>query len=106
MSPSSSIRHDGSVNHASEPSTFERLSAPVLLRLSALPRWSLVVGLTVVLVAGLLLPGWAGAAVLGVLALFLAWLALLGASQLTPGAALLRAVTVLLVVVAAARKVI
>jgi len=93
------------VNHASEPSAFERLSAPVLLRLSALPRWSLVVGLAVVLVAGLLLPGWVGAVVLGLLALFLAWLALLGASQLTPGAVVLRALTVLLVVVAAARKV-
>ena len=93
------------MNHASEPSAFERLSAPVLLRLSALPRWSLVVGLAVVLVAGLLLPGWAGAVVLGLLALFLGWLALLGASQLTPGAVVLRALTVLLVVVAAARKV-
>jgi hypothetical protein len=65
----------------------------------------LVVGLAAVLVAGLLLPGWAGAAVLGVLALFLAWLALLSASRLGPGGVLLRALTVLLVVVAALRKV-
>jgi hypothetical protein len=93
------------VNHASEPSAFQRLSAPALLWLSSLPRWSLVVGLVVVLVAGLLLPGWAGAALLVLLALFLAWLAVLGASRLTPGAAALRALTVLLVLVAAARKV-
>jgi len=93
------------VNHASEPSAFERFSAPLLLRLAALPRWSLVVGLVVLVVAGLLLPGWPGAVVLVVLAALLAWLAALGWSRYTPVAALLRVVTVLLVLSAAASKV-
>lgn len=92
------------MHQPSEPSAFQRWSAPLLVRLAALPRWSLVVGLAALLVAGLVLSGWPGAVVLGALALFLAWLAALGWSRLSPAAALLRVVTILLVVVAAVRQ--
>lgn len=93
------------MNHASEPSSFERRSAPLLLRLSALPRWSVVAGIVGLLAAGLFLPGWPGAVVLGVLAVFLGWLALLSRSRLSPAELLLRVITVGLVVAAAVSKV-
>ena len=93
------------MNHASEPSALHRLSAPILFRLAAVPRWSFVIGLAALLVVGLLLPGWPGAVVLGLLALFLAWLAALGWGRIPPTAALLRVLAILLIVAAAVGKV-
>jgi uncharacterized membrane protein len=93
------------VDNASEPSAFHRRSAPILVRLAAVPPWAFVVGLAVLLVVGLFLPGWPGAVVLLLLAAFLAWLAALSWSRLTPLAALVRGATIVLVVWAAAQKV-
>lgn len=93
------------MNHASEPSTFQRLSAPVVIRLAALPRWLFVVVPAALVVLGLLLPGWPGALVLLLLALFLAWLAALSWQQAESLPRLLRVVTVAIVLVAAASKV-
>ena len=55
----------------------ERASARPLLFLRGLPRWLPPLLLAGLLVAGLALPGWLGAAALVVIAVFLAWLAAL-----------------------------
>jgi hypothetical protein len=52
-------------------------SAPALLWLHSLPRWALMVALLVMLVAGLLIPGIIGAALLLILAAMTAWLLIL-----------------------------
>jgi energy-coupling factor transporter transmembrane protein EcfT len=79
---------------------FERMSAPVLLRLHAAPRWLLAVALAAFLVVGLLVEGPIGATLLFVLALFLGWLAAIGWRLLSPGARAVRLLIVALVVAA------
>lgn len=93
------------MSNGSEPSAFQRLSAPLLMRLAALPRWLFVVGPAVLVFLGLLLPGWPGAIVLLLLAGFLTWLAALGWQRLAPFPRLLRVATVVLVLAAAVAKV-
>ena len=82
----------------------ELRSAVVLARVSRLPGWLpmvVVVGLTA---GGLLVPGPAGAALLAVLALLLAWLAYLGWPALTPPARLARVLVLALVLAGAIRQ--
>jgi hypothetical protein len=84
----------------------DRVSRPWLIRLTRLPRPLLLVATILVSFGGLLLPGYAGAALLLVLALFFGWLLLLAWPLLSPGGRILRAVLVLALVVGAIAKVI
>lgn len=86
------------------PTAFERASTPWLLRLNAVPRWLVGLVLIATLLAGLFLDGPVGAALLSILALFLGWLAAIGWRHLTLPARLLRAVTVVLLLVAAGSR--
>ncbi len=64
----------------------ERRSWPLLVRLAAVPRWLLLVVVLVLAIAGLLLPGIAGAALLLVVGALAAWLLVLSWPALGPGA--------------------
>lgn len=82
----------------------EELSRGPLVRLHAMPRWTLPVLMGVLLLAGLLIPSpWAGL-LLVVLALFLAWLVALSWPRLTPGTRALRLLVIAVVVFGAYRK--
>lgn len=72
--------------------------AVLLVLLSRLPRWVVLVALLAVVVAGLSLPGAAGAALLLVVAGVLAWLLRLAWPVLPPAARLPRMLTIALVV--------
>jgi hypothetical protein len=72
----------------------ERLSARPLLYLHQLPAWFPAPIMAALLVAGLVLPGWIGAAALVPLAVFLGWLAALSWPALPPQGRLLRAAAV------------
>jgi hypothetical protein len=76
------------------PSALERMSAPWLVRLSRVPRWLFLIVLGSVLFTGLYLDSAVGGAMLLVLALFLAWLASLGWSHVSPIGRVLRLLTV------------
>jgi hypothetical protein len=80
--------------------SLERVSLPLLTRLSALPRLVPFLAVLALLVAGLLVPGW-GFVLTGVVALFLAWMLFLGWPRLAPVERLMR-VAVLLMVAAIA----
>lgn len=86
------------------PSALERISAPWLVRLSLVPRWLFLIVLGSVLFAGLYLDNAVGGVLLLVLALFLAWLASLGWSRVTPIGRVLRLLTVGLLVYVAVSK--
>lgn len=68
----------------------ERRSALPLVYLRQMPGWTVPLLLAGLLVAGLALRGWAGAAVLGVLAVFIGWLGYLSWPVLTPAARVVR----------------
>ena len=77
----------------------EELSAPWLIRLHAMPRWVVPIGLAIMLFLGLLLAGdwaWLGAILLVVIGLFLTWLTALSWPILTGSS---RAVRVIVSVV-------
>jgi hypothetical protein len=76
------------------PSALERISAPWLVRLSLIPRWLFLIVLGAFLFAGLYLDNAIGGALLLLLALFLAWLASLGWSHVSPLGRVLRLLTV------------
>ena len=76
------------------PSALERISAPWLVRLSLIPRWLFLIVLGALLFAGLYLDNAIGGVLLLILALFLAWLASLGWSHVSPLGRVLRLVTV------------
>lgn len=83
---------------------FERRSVGPLRRLSALPRWMILLGVLGVLMAGLLVQGTVGGLTLVLLAAFLGWLLTLSWPTLDPPSRLLRlAVVAGLVAVAATR---
>lgn len=68
----------------------ERSSARLLVHLHQMPPWAPAVLMAVLLVVGLAVPGWGGAAALVVVAAFLGWLAALSWPRLSPGMRLLR----------------
>lgn len=68
----------------------ERRSVQPLRRLSALPRWAVVLAVLGVLMIGLLLPGPLSALPLLLIALFLGWLLVLSWPTLLPAARLVR----------------
>ena len=82
----------------------ERRSAGLLARLGRLPTWLPLVLVVALTAGGLLLPGPAGAFLLAVLALLVAWLAYLSWPALPPNARMLRLAVLGLVVLAAARQ--
>lgn len=86
------------------PSALERISAPWLVRLSRIPRWLFLIVLGSVLFAGLYLDSALGGVLLLVLALFLAWLASVGWSHVSPIGRILRLLTVGLLVYVAVDK--
>lgn len=94
------------VSMVDEPTPLERFSAPWLARLSRLPRWLLLAVTVALLLAGLLLENALGGALLLLLALFLAWLAVLGWSRLPPVGRLLRVLTIGLLVFAGASRIV
>lgn len=56
---------------------FERRSAPLLVAFTKVPRWLVVVGMALLLFAGLVMPaslGWLGCILLLIVAAFLGWL--------------------------------
>lgn len=72
-------------------------SMPLLVRITALPRWAFVVGLTGLLVGGLLLRNPIGGVLLLILATFIGWLLLLSWPVVAPKGRLLRLLVVLAV---------
>ncbi|GAB3205021.1 hypothetical protein GCM10027294_01710 [Marinactinospora endophytica] len=72
----------------------ERRSAVPLLVLHSAPRWVLPISMAAVFIAGLLLAGVVGALLLGLLALFFAWLAFLSWPTLKQAERTLRCVVV------------
>ena len=80
------------------PTPLQRYSAPLLLQLARVPKWLLLVAVLALTVAGLMLDNAIGGILLLVLALFLAWLAVLGWTQLSLVARLMRLIVVGLVV--------
>lgn len=83
----------------------ERRSGPLVVYLRSLPRWVPPTVVTVVLLAGLLLPGLAGAVALLLVAAFLEWLLTLSWPVLSPVARAARVVALLLLLFLSAAKV-
>lgn len=71
--------------------------AAVLVLLSRLPRWVILIGVVVVTLAGLWVPGAAGAVLLVALAGLLGWLLVVAWPVLSPGPRLYRCATIGLV---------
>lgn len=82
----------------------ERRSRPVLVALSALPRWLVLVVALAFVVAGLAIPGVVGGVVLLLFAAMLVWLLVLSWPVLTPAARVIRLVLLLMLVVYAGAK--
>lgn len=77
--------------------TFQRVSLPLLTRLTRLPKWLLVVVLSALLVLGMIQTGslaWLGALILGLLTLFFLWLLLLSWPAIPASGRMLRGVVV------------
>jgi hypothetical protein len=75
----------------------QRISLPLLTRLTRLPKWLLVVVLSVLLVLGMIQTGplaWLGALLLGVLTLFFLWLLVLSWPAIPASGRLLRGIVV------------
>ena len=83
------------------PTPLQRYSAPVLLQLSRVPKWLLLIAVLGLTAGGLLLENAIGGVLLLALALFLAWLAVLGWAHHSPVARALRVLVVGVVVYAA-----
>lgn len=82
---------------SSDLSPLQRLSLPLLTRLSRMPKWLLVVALSVVFVLGMIQSGplaWLGALLLGLLTLFFLWLLVLSWPAIPASGRLLRAIVV------------
>ena len=77
--------------------SLERFSAPLLIRMHAMPRWIVPVVMGLLLTAGLFLSGpwaWLGAIFMVLLGIFLGWLFLLSWPVLSPGAKTARVLVV------------
>ncbi len=80
------------------------MSRPWLVRLSALPRFVLMLGTVGLLGVGIFVPGFVGAFCLLLIGLFLLWLALLAWPALGAGPRLLRVSVAMLVIAYAGAK--
>src|SRR5215467_1885621 len=81
--------------------TLEQSSARPLVMLHQLPVWVVPLLLAALLIAGLAVPGWIGAAALVLVAAFLGWLAAVSWPRLTPSGRLLRVAAIAGVLVVA-----
>ena len=82
---------------SSDLSPLQRISLPLLTRLSRMPKWLLVVALSVLFVFGMIQSGplaWLGALILGLLTLFFLWLLVLSWPAIPASGRLLRAIVV------------
>ena len=82
---------------STELTPLQRVSLPLLTRLTRLPKWVLVVGLSVLLVLGMIQSGslaWLGALLLGVLTLFFLWLLVLSWPAIPASGRFLRGIVV------------
>ena len=82
---------------SSDLSPLQRISLPLLTRLSRMPKWLLVVALAVLFVFGMVQSGplaWLGALILGLLTLFFLWLLVLSWPAIPARGRLLRAIVV------------
>ena len=80
-----------------ELTPLQRISLPLLMRLTRLPKWLIVVVLSVLLVLGLVQTGslaWLGAVILGLLTIFFLWLLVLSWPAIPPSGRLLRGIVV------------
>ena len=84
-----------------EPSPLQRVSAPLLVQLSRVPKWALLIVVLALTIGGLLQENAIGGVMLLVLAAFAAWLAVLGWPRMTPVGRLLRLLVVGLILYAA-----
>ena len=84
-----------------EPSPLQRVSAPLLVQLSRVPKWALLIAVLALTIGGLLQENAIGGVLLLVLAAFAAWLAVLGWPRMTPLGRVLRLLVVGLVLYAA-----
>lgn len=76
----------------------QRISLPLLTRLTRMPKWLVVVLLAVLLVLGMIQTGslaWLGALILGVLTVFFLWLLVLSWPVIPPSGRLLRGIVVI-----------
>ncbi len=75
----------------------QRVSLPLITRLSRVPRWLVVIALAVLLVLGMIQTGslaWLGALILGLLTVFFAWLLVLSWPAIPASGRLLRLIVV------------
>ena len=82
---------------SSDLPALQRISLPLLTRLSRMPKWLLVMGLAVLFVFGMIQSGplaWLGALILGLLTLFFLWLLVLSWPAIPASGRLLRAIVV------------
>lgn len=67
-----------------------RASAPLLIRMHALPRWVVPVVMGLLLAGGLFVSGWLGTLMLAIVTAFITWLFALSWPVLTPGGRMAR----------------
>lgn len=94
------MQHDGAVPDNPETTPFQRFSMSLLMLLSRVPKWLLLVVVLGLTMGGLLLENALGGLMLLVLALFMAWLAVIGWPRLSPMSRLLRLLVVGLILYA------
>jgi hypothetical protein len=85
----------------------QRISLPLLTRLTRLPKWLIVVVMAVLLVFGMIQTGslaWLGAFILGMLAVFFLWLLVLSWPAIPASGRMLRGIVVLALAGAAVLK--
>ena len=90
-----------------ELTPFQRVSLPLLTRLTRLPKWLLVVVLSALMVLGMIQTGdlaWLGALILGLLAVFFLWLLLLSWPAIPASGRMLRGIVVVALAGAAVLK--
>ena len=90
-----------------ELTPLQRISLPLLTRLTRLPKWLIVVVMAVLLVFGMIQTGslaWLGALILGVLAVFFLWLLVLSWPAIPASGRMLRGIVVVALAGAAVLK--
>ncbi|MBM3690047.1 MAG: hypothetical protein FJW80_10440 [Actinobacteria bacterium] len=82
---------------AEDPTVFQRISLPLLTRLTRLPKWLIAVVLSALMVLGMIQTGslaWLGALILGLLTVFFLWLLVLSWPAVPASGRMLRGIVV------------